>query len=178
MRTLLTIGYCALLTLLVAVFWARERKDQAYAAQALPANHLLQPGDLILQADARSELLVGRYLASAKARGATIGASDVNVVPTLEPRQGGLQLLVGVDRTLVTTGTVNAGTTVHLCIDKKAVPETLVPRLTVSALLCPGAASAPCLAVASLPAAAAASAAAALSAASAAAARPIAATCG
>jgi hypothetical protein len=107
----------------------------------LPANRLLQPGDIA------PAVASGQYTRKPIGKGQPVRTDDTSAMPEIVPQPGKLPLALPVRQALVLSGTINAGAMVHLCKREKE----LIDKLDVRAVLCAGP-DALCIAVLELPA--------------------------
>jgi hypothetical protein len=122
-----------------------ERESPAVsftAERELPANRLLQPGDLAALPGGRP-----RYLKHMAKKDEKIEIGDLSTIPTITVKPGKLPVAFSVESAMVTSGAINAGISVHVCRG----PKALVESGEVQAVLCP-ATDEPCIALTDIPA--------------------------
>ena len=140
-KTGLYMLYFVLLAL--GASWLATRNPGApavfVAARDLAPNHVLQAGDAIPVAPL--------YTTQAIRKGEPVGVGNTSAAsrPVPDPRQ--LSITVGVDRGLVSSSMVNAGTAIRICQSGKP----LLDGSKALEVVCPAAAGA-CVAVAEVPA--------------------------
>ncbi len=112
------------------------------AERELPANWLLQPGDLALRPGDHPW-----YLKHTAKKDQKIGLGDLSTFPIIAQRQGKLPVAFSVGSAMVKSSAINAGVSVRVCQGTKVLAESV----EVQAVLCP-ATDEPCVALADVPA--------------------------
>jgi hypothetical protein len=131
--------------------------EQALQAKRdMPFNHRIGPDDvtsafwyaesLAPKGDAKASF-AGRYTTGIVRAGQVIRATELAAVPILAPDRNKAALLVRVDRKAVSNGQVNAHVAVMVCAGAAEVAKSIM----VSAVICPPAPDAACVAAIEAP---------------------------
>jgi hypothetical protein len=94
------------------VFWRSGPQMKLVAARELPANHLLQPGDLSLYTDGR------QYVTRQMDAGKLVDAGEIWNAPDLSPRKGVVPFSLSAERKQVISRVIDAGETLFVCPSK------------------------------------------------------------
>jgi hypothetical protein len=135
-------GVVLLLGNALIVSHERGRPVSFTVERKLPANWLLQSGDLaVLPGDHPW------YLKHEAPKDQKMELGDLSTVPTITEKPGKLSVAFSVGSAMVKSGAINATTAVRVCQG----PKALIESAEVQAVLCP-ASDAPCVAFADIPA--------------------------
>jgi hypothetical protein len=150
MRLIFSTIYCVIFSVVIFIYWAKNGPSDYVAATGLQKNRLLQSGDLKYSPQNVVDLAAGVYLKQSIERGKAVKASDVSHFPLMQTHPGSVTMLFPLDKTFVKSGSINAGTSVRLCVAGKPILDPA--RFNITAVLCHSDESGSCTSLVDIPA--------------------------
>ena len=115
MKITIFILYVLLIGGGVAFIVMRQPQAKLVATQQLPANHLVQAGDLSLRSDGR------QYIARSLDAGEDVDLSEIRSTPEYEPKKGVVPFSLPAERDQLASGEIDVGKTMLVCPTKLQV---------------------------------------------------------
>jgi hypothetical protein len=114
MKQILLVLYLLLIVAggVFIVCWRGGPQVKFVAAQKLPANHLLQPGDLLLRIDGR------QYVTRSVEAGELVDLREIGSAPDLAAKKGVVPFSLPAERDQVVTRNIDVGKTLLVCPPK------------------------------------------------------------